>query len=492
MANKFINHIIDLLNLKENRLSIIKNTDRFFYRKDVLEELDELKFRIVFGSALELRIDFELNYKRNLDHNFLYLIDNREDLLEDMRSEGCYYDFQLISYFPEYSPDTIQNYSLYELYLLYFNKPTRTLSESQTAAYLRRCVTIENSDKDFISQRLLSDLKSITSLTDIIWENVILPVSKVMLSAIKAELWEDIKPEIENLNERFQQYLLDNFKSHIIPSSFAKRPRIVSNVLPYLNLNFKTKDKIALIVIDGMSYWQYLMLSSHFGDEVESSNEVIYSWIPSITQLSRQAIFRGLIPQSSYKQDPTNEANLWYTFWRQKGLLDAQIRYDYNSLQDKNLNNILRLALVDISLDEKMHASSDYNDLYDLTQNWIENTGILPAIHRLLSEDFEIFLTTDHGNIKAKSLTNIGSKEKLGTNKSGSRSLRHLEYSDNWLKEQFLANHSDWLQFLGQDKNTIYIKNDLAFSNDDSLVTHGGSHFLEVLIPFTRLKKVNK
>ncbi len=492
MANLFITGILDLLNLKGNRLSLLKNTDRFFYRKKVQEELMLLGVRVVSGNVLDLRIDFELHHKANKEQNICYLIDDKDELLEDMLNEGTCIEFKLSSCLAEYSAKAVQNCSMDELYLLYYNRPAQVLSEKETAAYINQCTVTEISDKDNPKERLLSDLKLVTTLSEISWDSAILSVSKIMLAAIKENLWEDLKLEIKALNERFQLYLEQSFKAHIVPSSFVKRPRIVSNVLPYISFNHTTKQKIALIVVDGMSYWQYLMLSAHLGNDVEAVHDTIYSWIPSITQLSRQAIFRGGIPLNNYKQDPDNEAKLWNVFWQKKGILESQIRYDYKTLGDNDFTNVFRLAFVDDALDNKMHASDDFNDLYDLTQNWIENTTIVSSIHRLISNGFIVYITTDHGNLKAQSLKYLEFKEKLGTNKSGSRSLRHLEYADSWLKDQFLANHPDWLPFLGQDNNTIYIKNDCAFYTEGSIVTHGGSHFLEVLIPFITLKKLTK
>ncbi|MDP3461490.1 MAG: PglZ domain-containing protein [Bacteroidales bacterium] len=492
MANLFTNKISELIGLKENRLTILKNNDHFLYKKEVQKELSEIGVEVVSGSSLDIRIHFELNYKANKDQYYCYLVANHEDLLEDILNEGCCKVFQLITYFPEYHAETILSCSVYELNLLFNNKPLNTLSEAQTVTYLSQCKLHEISNKDQIKNRILSELKSLIDNPVKDWSKVIVLVSEVILTVIKEGLWEEIKAEIKNINEQFQHHLEHSFKAHIIPASFVKKPSVVSNVLPFIHFNFNPKDKVAVIVIDGMSYWQFLMLASHLHEEVEISPDIIYSWIPSITQLSRQAIFRGTIPVSNYKQDPANESKLWYTYWLGKGIMNTQIRYDYRKLKDENLTNILRLALVDDALDNKMHASADYNDLYDLTQNWIENTSIVQSINRLLSDNFTVFITTDHGNLKARSLNYLGAKEKLGTNKSGSRSLRHLEYSDIWLKDQFLANHEDWLPFLGQDDNTIYIKNDFAFSTDGSIVTHGGSHFLEVLIPFITLKKVNK
>ncbi len=488
--DNLLKDLVTDLGLQTNQLSIIKNTDRFFYKPEVKAELCKIGVELVSGSALELRVHFELIFKANPQQRYCYLVDKKEDVLEDMLKMGMYHDFQITTYFPEYYSETILKCSYNELCLLYSKKPTQTLSEPQTIEYLKKCNTDEITNKIKIKKDILSYLKSIIDSKDEInWEKSFSILSHNVLIAIENKWWEDVKPDIEIINDRFQQHIEQKYKAHIIPASYVKKPSIVSKVLPYLQFNFKQNDKVALVVIDGMAYWQYLMLSAHFNDTIETANEVIYSWIPSITQLSRQAIFRGDNPISSYVQNPANEAKLWKNFWNNKGVLDAQIAYHYNRLNPDNLSNIKRLAYVDISLDEKMHACTDYNDLFDLTQNWIENSEIIDNILMFLDEDFTVFITTDHGNIQATGLNSLSHRQTLGTNKSGSRSLRHLEYSESWLKDKFLSDNPDWKPFLGETENTIYIKNDYAFTADSKIITHGGSHVLEVLIPFIKLKK---
>lgn len=491
--DNLLKDLVTDLGLQTNQLSIIKNTDRFFYKPEVKAELCKIGVELVSGSALELRVHYEMTFKANSEQKFCYIVEDKEDILEDMLKMSAYHDFQITSYFPEYYSETILKCSYNELCLLYRKKPTQTLSEPQTIEFLKKCNSDEKTNKTKIKKDILSFFKSfLDSKDEINWEKSFPGLSQNVLIAIENELWEDVKSEIEVINNFFQQHIELKYKAHIIPAAYAKKPSVVSKVLPFIQMNFSPKDKVALVVIDGMAFWQYLMLAAHFNDTIEMTNEVIYSWIPSITQLSRQAIFRGDNPVSTYVQNPTNEAKLWKNFWNNKGVLEAQIAYEYNSLNQIEFTNINRLAYVDVSLDEKMHACSDYNDLFDLTQNWIENSEIIPNINRLISEDFTVFITTDHGNIQATGLNSLSHRQTLGTNKSGSRSLRHLEYSETWLKDKFLNDNQDWKPFLGETVNTIFVKNDNAFTSNQKIITHGGSHILEVLIPFIILKKNNE
>ena len=147
------------------------------------------------------------------------------------------------------------------------------------------------------------------------------------------------------------------------------------------------------------------------------------------------------------------------------------------------------LGIVFKDLDDKMHSSSDYNDLKSLTQNWFNRNEIVSFIERLVADNFQVILTTDHGNIEAKGWRTLSGREKLGTNKSGSRSQRHVEYTDNWLVEEFVDKNDEIKESIIIDEQAIYFKDNKSFSKERYLVTHGGSHIFEVLIPFIKLSK---
>ena len=105
----------------------------------------------------------------------------------------------------------------------------------------------------------------------------------------------------------------------------------------------------------------------------------------------------------------------------------------------------------------------------------------------LLSNEFTVFIATDHGNVQARGWRSLTGREKLGANKSGSKSQRHLEYSDKSLYEDFIQNNQELKGSIVQEEQAIYFKDDLSFSRDESLVTHGGAHILEMLIPFVKI-----
>ena len=65
---------------------------------------------------------------------------------------------------------------------------------------------------------------------------------------------------IDEINGKFQSFIDNNYIG-LLTKSHLTRPYSVNKVLLHINSAHKEQiDKVALFVIDGMSYWQYLML----------------------------------------------------------------------------------------------------------------------------------------------------------------------------------------------------------------------------------------
>ena len=340
-----------------------------------------------------------------------------------------------------------------------------------------------NLQKEFDLSGFVSSVDFQLSLEPKNWRVICRIISNGILSSIGTELFGELLSHVNRINTSFQETIQLNY-NQTKNSNPRKNPKIVSKILDYISSKF-LNEKVALIVVDGLAYWQYELLKERLPKT--KNEEVIYSWIPSITQLSRQAIFRGNIPLTDYRQAPLSEEKLWSAYWRAKGIKDFEVRYNHENINLTNLKNISKFAIVLKDLDEKMHSSSDYKDLLNLTQNWIERSKIIHTINDLQLAGFRILLTTDHGNIQAKGWRGLQGREKLGTNKSGSRSERHIEYTEKWLSDEFIANNPELKESVVLEDQAIYFKSDLSFSRKETLVTHGGAHILEVLIPFIEI-----
>ena len=132
-------------------------------------------------------------------------------------------------------------------------------------------------------------------------------ISKIVLKAIKQGIYSKLENKINDINSDFQKYIDAKYFS-LPSSSHVSKPKMVNKILPHLAYKYERTAKIALVVVDGMAYWQYLILEKQLNNyDLKTKNEFTFSWIPSITKLSRQAIFRGDTPRDDYKQSPDAE-----------------------------------------------------------------------------------------------------------------------------------------------------------------------------------------
>lgn len=481
MENSLIKHIIKVLSGYDAPVLIIENNDGFLFRTDVVEAFERKNINVSIGNNLSQRVAFEL--RDNSKTLFLINKDNRK-YLEDIESIAIHSEFFLSQYLSEYHIPSVKDLSLSILDKLFIKKQLFSLSKSETIKEIEKVSAVSKSKNPKFDINEFTDLINAGLATSTIdWHEIATLFGDAISQSIGSEQFDLILVLIKEANEKFQEHILSKY-AQIKNSNPIKRPQIVSKILDYIDFNYK-QDAIALIVIDGLSFWQYALIKNRLSGN--KKEEITFSWIPSITQLSRQAIFRGSSPLESYKQNPTNESKLWKDYWKSKNFNDFEILYQHDTINVSNIDGIKRLGIVYKDLDDYMHSSNDYNDLLKLTENWFVRSKLQETIQDLLSKGFRVIITSDHGNIQAKGWRGLNGKEKLGTNKSGSRSERHLEYSEKRLKDEFLDNNPELIDSIVQEEQALYFKNELSFSRRDELVTHGGAHFLEVVIPFIEI-----
>lgn len=482
MSNRLIEHIISDFRQYGKSILLAVDVYGFLERADVILQLNKNKIKVSSGSNLLQRI----NYHHSDTSTLHIFVKNEEEHLEDLKELATSITFSIGHYLDGYHLDTIAKLTLEELDRLYLSKPITTLSQAETISLLR--------DQKQANQELPSFSLCMEQIRQQLenenpnWHIVLILLSDIVINRsfnFDESQFDDFLKEV---NSKFQEYLAKNHKS-LISSSSINNPKLVSKVLDHIDFNYE-KEKIALVVVDGFSYWQYKMLSKHLSEQFQKVEAILHSWIPSITQLSRQAIFKGDVPDKEYVQNPTNEKKLWFKYWEENGFGKDEIDYQHDPKEYQVRNRTKRLGIVFKDLDDKMHSSSDYNDLRSLTENWFERSDIVSYLDKLASSGFQIILTTDHGNVEAEGWRTLSGREKLGTNnKSGSRSQRHIEYTDEWLVKEFVNENEEIRPSIVIDEQAIYFTDNKSFSKEKQLVTHGGSHIFEVLIPFIKLNK---
>ncbi len=317
------------------------------------------------------------------------------------------------------------------------------------------------------------------------WFKIIQIMANAKLKYLLSEN-EELKgnyQRIENsFNIRFQRFV-DNTYGSLFSLSGVRKPVVVSRILEHINA--KPAKKKALLVIDGMNYWQWNILGKALSNaDINFTSNASLAFIPTITAWSRQAIFKGDKPELT--ADNSKEAKLFEAFWLNHGLTGFQIAYKKFSINDPlKLDEIssdtAMLGLVCNDLDDIMHGSILGNgQLKTSTEQWVVKSKIVESISILKAKGFQVYITADHGNIEATGLKNLTLKDKLGTI---SRGKRHLHFTNETLLDNFMDLNSNIE--VGKKGLSIYLKKQEAFTNENSqVITHGGSHIWEVIVPF--------
>ena len=482
---KFLDAIVSRISVPYKRLSIIRNPDGFLADRTVQQAIGK-EFGICFvtGSSIELRCHFELTYKLDRNVQYCYLCDNSAELLPDIRGEAFCETFNVTDLFPNFmDKQVLKGLKVDVLEHLFITNTNGYVSSSDAKMRILEYQLRERKQPEVRPEDFCKKLDAVVwnwSKMDEVAESV----AGIVAEAIKAGYYFEIEPFISAINKAFQEGLISHY-SEAVTSNPLLKAKAVNKVLPHLASTYSAEEKVALVVVDGMSYWQYAVLREHLSAAgIKAEGSAIFSWLPSITMLSRQAIFRGDAPRQDYKQNPVNESKLWSSFWEACGVKSADIQYIYDGDCLDIFDTTKMLALVTVELDEKMHASTDNADLMALTENWAKR--FVEKIRKIKEAGFVLYLTTDHGNLLSRGWRNLTSGEKTFLYKDGSRGTRHLIYENLDEMKAFRANNPD--AEMVQHQNWLAFSGNQCFQKAGAeMITHGGTHFLETVIPFVKI-----
>jgi hypothetical protein len=244
-----------------------------------------------------------------------------------------------------------------------------------------------------------------------------------------------------------------------------------------------------IVVIDGLGLDAWFGLKDIwfsrgvFRSTVEESGFAI---LPTITSLSRRALFEGRIPpnfESSEEHSPALERKLWHQRFSNGRYFEVG---ETQSIKDAIYQGCHRLAVVDISWDRRGHALDPETDtLSHQAVTWGGKEQPAGILMEALKNGYRVFVTADHGQVGGVGVgrPNVGvvpeerSKRVLmfasGTPLAAYAHLGETNYQPITLPRGRSAVFAPFGSYFG-DRGAS------AFS-------HGGPTIEEVMIPFVEL-----
>lgn len=285
------------------------------------------------------------------------------------------------------------------------------------------------------------------------------------------------------VDDAFVEFALRDY-ARLSGQTSSAAPMILPKVFDYV-----ARDKAALIVMDGMSLFDFHILSLYFSG-IEYEQQCSYALIPSTTNISRQCLLTGKYPIQL--EDPFTLSK------EEKGFYEAAAKHGYSNQQalyargyDVQPSLFTKLLAVIINdVDDIVHGQQQgrpgmYNDITLLGKSGKLQELIL-SLHK---SGFTVYLTADHGNTPCRGIGAMRTGVEVET--KAKRMLILKDFAD--VSSEILENTLEYPGFY-LDKRYKYLicKPGVSFDNKNSeVMAHGGITLDEVIVPFIKIKAVD-
>ncbi len=263
------------------------------------------------------------------------------------------------------------------------------------------------------------------------------------------------------------------------------------------------EKKAAFLLVDGLALDQWIVLRDVLQSQrpnLRFRESAVFAWIPTVTSVSRQAAFAGKPPiYFPASINTTNkEQSLWTQFWADQGLTGPAATYA-RGLGDGDIDKIreilshpkIRVAgLVIDKVDKIMHGMElGAAGMHNQVRQWAMQGFMSDIIGILLDQGFQIFLSSDHGNIEAK-----GCGRPAEGAVADIRGERVRVYPDELLRAAVKERFPDAIEWpslgLPDDYRALLAPNRKAFiRKGETIVGHGGISIEELIVPLIQIER---
>lgn len=303
-------------------------------------------------------------------------------------------------------------------------------------------------------------------------------------------------------DERLQAWVRRGGFADAVLQPAVSEPVVLYRVPDYLRRRReKGEAKIALLVFDGLALDQWVHIRESLtsvGNKYSFDERTSFAWLPTVTSVSRQALFSGMKPREFDDSiDRTDkEESLWKTFWHNGGVNSSDVMYR------RALSHVEQLDALDADLkdrrpkvvglvidevDDRLHKERSKKDVAMWISNWLKTGFVDRLFSLLLDKGYHIYLTADHGNVES---TGVG-RPSQGVI-AETRGERVRVYRSEPLLADSAAAYPTTVRFdiAGLPANflALFAGRRTAFVPvGEQVVVHGGVSVEELIVPFVKV-----
>lgn len=451
---------------------------------DYAHLLTELGFEvIVYGDIEQFRYTYETELK-NSGKKVAVIVVNHFYIPFDIKKAFFEVYLSLEAIYPKLNADVISEYinDLKVMDYAYDCLYEDCRTADKTKNYIKRVVMSPENIKKYIAtvdKQLAINVHEAHNYND--WINIAKQNAKLEYYAAQIGF------------SRNQQYINDAFESFIL-NDYQKLSGVISKNAPAIlpkAIDLIAGGKVALVVADGMSLFDYEILSRHMPN-FTCDDHCSYALIPTTTSISRQSLLSGKYPQQL--ENPFSLAK------EELGFYETAVDHGYTKQQSfygRGYNAIpgplVRFAAIVINdIDDMVHGQMQgrqgmYNDV-----TLFAKSGKLQTLcGKLLDRGFTVYLTADHGNTHC---IGGGAAQRTGV-ETETKSKRMIVLKDFAEITSELVERT--IRYPGYYMNKTYqyliCKGNTSFDNiGNDVMTHGGITLEEVIVPFVKIRRENK
>lgn len=307
------------------------------------------------------------------------------------------------------------------------------------------------------------------------------------------------------INDRFQIWIQQHYDS--LSSLPATKPVMVHQVakrMAYRRAEMQT-PKTALIVMDGMSYDQWLCIKAELDlGGYDLHEDALFTWLPTLTSISRQSIFSAAVPFyfGQYLGSTAKEESHWKRFWEDNGLGAQSVQYLRKDgtgeiaaelERQVNLKSTSVIGIVLNVIDDIMHGMNlGSTGMHNQINLWATQGHFDSLIKLLIDHGYELWITADHGNLECEGIGNIPDGSLSETKASRVRIYQSEELRD---RAAFKSDGSlVWTpKGLPNGLYSLFAPYQASYhAIGKKIVTHGGISLEEVMVPLVKIYRKNK
>ncbi len=307
------------------------------------------------------------------------------------------------------------------------------------------------------------------------------------------------------INDRFQIWIQQHYDSlSSLPSAKPVMVHQVAKSMAYRRAEMQTA-KTALIVMDGMSFDQWLCIKAELDlGGYNLHEDALFAWLPTLTSISRQSIFNAAVPFyfGQYLGSTAKEESHWKRFWEDNGVGAQGMRYlrmdgigEIATELEKqvNLKSTSVMGIVLSVIDDIMHGMNlGSAGMHSQIKHWVKQGYFASLLQILIDHGYTVWIISDHGNLECEGIGNIPDGALSETKAS-----RVRIYQSEALRDQAARKTDTSLAWtpkgLPNDLYCLFAPYRGCYHTvGKKIVSHGGISLEEVMVPFVKINRKSK